>query len=436
MSDPTTRSMISTLRYDVREMAQNSSTLEFKVQTDAADLFFSPEDLTAMILKKLKMMAENHLNSTVTSAVIAVPPTFTDAQIKGTVKAAKIAGLNILRMPDEPEAAALGHHLHFWEDCGEYDFYGNEQCNIVLYGIQETGSDLSILEIDHGLFEVKASIHSDRTPDSFRYLPTIIQNSMNYLGTGSSSALIGSVERLLKDASLSKQEIHGILVTGDQNLISKAEKFLEGYFGTLKAITSLDFSNDEAVVRGAALLGDALRPRHVEWDGCRMTLDVLQLSIGVEASNGTFHTIVPNDIVIPTRRTRIISTVFDNQDKVVINIWEGQRSIANRNRLLGTLQLKGIAPRPRGVPKIELSLEVDVNRVFSATARELQSDNENRGQLIVRARKSSYTEDTIRAIFEDAETFREEDARWIKGLSDFGSDKYKDGGKNFCILVR
>ncbi|PVH73511.1 HSP70-domain-containing protein [Cadophora sp. DSE1049] len=427
-SDPAIQQKIAGLHYHVVERGgNNNGMVDIKVQTADGDQFFSPEDITAMILKRLKTMAESHLNTTVTSAVIAVPSYFTDMQRKSTEHAASKAGLNVLRLIDEPEAAVLGHHLNLWEDCEEHDFYGNEECNIVVYDIQETESDLTLLEIDHGWFEIKASVHSDRCSGLIRYLPTAIQSPLKSLGLGSSATLVKSIERLLGDAKLSKQKIHGILVTGDLTLIVGAQKVLEAYFRNLTVITSPDFSNNEAIVRGTAIQGDALRPRHAEWDGCTMTLDVLQLSIGIEASNGTFHNVIRNNVVIPTRKSKIVSTIFDNQEKVMINVWEGQRPIANKNRLLGTLKLIGISPRPKGVPTIEVSLEVDANRVLRATARELQSDNENRGELVVRARKSNYKQEIVQTIFEDAEKFREEDELWIEEHSDLDSDEYEDG---------
>ncbi|KAH7418535.1 heat shock protein 70 family [Cadophora sp. MPI-SDFR-AT-0126] len=435
LSDPTVRGKVARLPYDVVERGNSNDSLDIRIKSTNGDHFYSPEVLTAMILKQLTTMAEIHLNATVTDAVIAVPPKYTDKQRKATENAANIAGLNVLHMPDEPEAAVLGHRLDFWEDCGGSDFYVIEECNIVVHDIQETESYVTLLDMNYG--KTKPSVHYDRGSGLIRYLPAMIQNSLDFLGIGPSATLIKAVERLLWDAKLSKQKIHGFLVTGDPSLIADSQKVLETYFKNLTSITSPDFSNDEAIVRGAAMEGNALRLKHTEWDdGCTISYDVLELSIGVEASNGTFHTVLRENALMPTRKVRLVSTIFDNQEKVVINIWEGQRMIASKNRLLGTLELAGISPRPKGVPRIEVGFEVDQNRVFRATARELQSDNENRGELVVRPRKSNYTEEIIQAIFEDAEKFREEDALWIEELSDHDLDEYEDGKGQFGILVR
>ncbi|KAK0124619.1 ATPase with role in protein import into the ER, variant 2 [Cadophora gregata] len=435
-SDPAVQSRIAALHYEVVQRGYSNGSLDIKAQTANGDQFFSPEDITAMILSRLKTMAETYLDTTVTSAVVAVPSYFTDTQRTATREAAKIAGLDIFSMIDEPIAAAFGHRLDLWDGlCDEPDFYESKICNVVVYDIQETEWDLTLLEIDRGVFELKTTVHNDQGRGLLGYLPTMIQSPLKFLGIDSSAPLISSTEGFLKALQLRKQDIHSILVTGDPKLISEAQRVLEGYFTNVEAITNPDFSNDEAVVRGVALRGAAFRLSQEEWDGCSMTIDVLHLSMGIEASNGTFHTIIRNGTAIPNRKSTIVTTTFDNQEKVVVNVWEGQRLISNKNRLLGTLELTGISPRPKGLPRIEVSLEVDANRILRATARDLQSDNENWAEFIVKARKSNYTEEILRSLLNEAGKFREEDELWAEKLSRIDSDKSEDGRENSVILV-
>lgn len=160
------------------------------------------------------------------------------------------------------------------------------------------------------------------------------------------------------------------------------------------------------------------------------------MSMGIEARNGMFCTIVLNGTVIPTRKSINVSTTFDNQEKVVINIWEGQRLIANKNRLMGTLELAGLSPRLRGVPDIEVSLEIDANMIVRAIAREVGSENENRVEFVLKSLKGHYMEEVVNEMYDDAERFYEEDSLSVENLVRAVTGEHGDGTEENGILVR
>ncbi|KAL5326498.1 hypothetical protein ACEPPN_004184 [Leptodophora sp. 'Broadleaf-Isolate-01'] len=422
-SDPLIKQKIASLRYEVAEKSGSDGTPEIKIRSEDGETSYSPEYITSIILTHLKTMAENHLNTTIKSAVITVPTYFNDSQRQAVKAAGGIAGLDVLRRANEPTAAAIAHRLDLWGDCGEgHDFYGGgqEECNFVIYDIQETESDLTLLNSDRGVFEVKASTHNNRNGESrpkylkaVEYLPANMQTQLNKLGIGSSGKHVQSVEKLLADASWEKEGINGILVTGNPSLAADAQRVLGRFFDCAKILTSSRFPTDQAIY-----------------------VDATHLSMGIEARNGMFCTIVLNGTVIPTRKSINVSTTFDNQEKVVINIWEGQRLIANKNRLMGTLELAGLSPRLRGVPDIEVSLEIDANMIVRAIAREVGSENENRVEFVLKSLKGHYMEEVVNEMYDDAERFYEEDSLSVENLVRAVTGEHGDGTEENGILVR
>lgn len=259
---------IASLRYEVAEKSGSDGTPEIKIRSEDGETSYSPEYITSIILTHLKTMAENHLNTTIKSAVITVPTYFNDSQRQAVKAAGGIAGLDVLRRANEPTAAAIAHRLDLWGDCGEgHDFYGGgqEECNFVIYDIQETESDLTLLNSDRGVFEVKASTHNNRNGESrpkylkaVEYLPANMQTQLNKLGIGSSGKHVQSVEKLLADASWEKEGINGILVTGNPSLAADAQRVLGRFFDCAKILTSSRFPTDQAIVCGAALQGASI----------------------------------------------------------------------------------------------------------------------------------------------------------------------------------
>ncbi|KAG4433825.1 hypothetical protein IFR05_010707 [Cadophora sp. M221] len=442
-SDPAIKKVIESLPYEVVEKSSSNGSLEIKIRSDDGHLAYSPEYITSMILTHLKTMAQNYLNTTIKSAVITVPTYFSDSQRQIVKAAGWISGLDVLRIANEPSAAAIAHRLDLWEDCGgDHAFYGGqEECNFLIYDIQETESDLTLLNSDRGVFEVKESAHHNveshsRYLKSVQYLPAIMRSQLNKIGIGTSGKLLQVVKRLLANANLDKTMIDGILVTGNPTLAADAQRILGTYFGSKKIITSSKFPTDQAIVCGAAMQGALISESWPNYEG--QFMDVTHLSMGIEAGNGVFHTIVQNGTVIPTRKSINVSTTFDNQEKVVINIWEGQRLIANKNRLMGTLELAGLSPRLKGVPDIEVTLEVDANRILRAFAREVKNagENENRVEFVLKSLKSLYVEEIVNAMYDDAKRFDEEDSLAVEKILQTATGEHGDGREEFGVLVR
>ncbi|KAH7360946.1 Hsp70 protein-domain-containing protein [Rhexocercosporidium sp. MPI-PUGE-AT-0058] len=375
-SDPATQKKIEELPYDVVEKTDSNGTLEIKIQSDSGEMTFSPEHIASTILTKLKQMAEIHLNSTIKSAVVTVPTYFSDSQRQAVKAAGRLARLNTLHTINESTAAAIAHRLDLWERWEgdlDPDFFasGKLEFNFVIYDVQETESDLTLLNSDHGLFEVKGTVHRDSVGGScpvyinaLRYLHTIMQTqlgSLGKIGIGSWRDLLQDIEQLLTDARLNKEEIHGILVTGNPSLAADAQRVLGACFNHKKLITSSEIPINQAI---------------------------------------------------------------------------GQRLIANKNRLMGTLELTGLSPRPRGVPDIEVSLEVDANRIMRAIAREVRSKDERETGFVLRAMQSLYTRDIVRALYEDAEKFRGEDLPFLEDLPQTNEDEYDDEREVCGIVVK
>ncbi|KFY30456.1 hypothetical protein V494_08155 [Pseudogymnoascus sp. VKM F-4513 (FW-928)] len=358
--DPEIQEAIKELRYDVVDV--NGSPV-IKIGTESDYIGYTPENITSFILKKLKDMAEVQLKTTIKHATINVPSDFDEYQIQATKDAAEASELNVIRI--FPVAKSIAHAYKLERNlCDENGRRAN--CTYILYDIREGESELTILESDYGVVDVIETVRDRQLRWSDFEAPVgVAQVQLKLPSKQRSERVFGIVEELLIEANIKKDDINGIVVTGDPSHISKVQGVLEAYFPGRKVFTPSGFEHDEAIVFGGALLGHELTEDLCP--GCGPPISVNPLGLGIETRSGGFLRVMRRTTVLPSRKTLSVSTSVDNQEEVIIKVLEGEREVAGKNRLLGTLQVSGIPRAPKGVPEIEVVFEVDYE-VLKATA--------------------------------------------------------------------
>ncbi|KXS14374.1 hsp70-like protein [Gonapodya prolifera JEL478] len=424
------------------------------VKVKGEDKTFAPEEVSAMVLQKMKEIAESYLGKKVTHAVVTVPAYFTDAQRQATRDAGTIAGLTVERIINEPTAAAIAYGL---------DKTGGER-NILVFDLGGGTFDVSLLSIEDGVFEVlatagdthlggedfdqrvvdhlakefKRKTKKDPTKDlramgklkrEAEKAKRALSNQMSvrieveslYDGQDLSETLtrakfeelnmdlfrktIKPVEQVMKDAGLGKHEIHDIVLVGGSTRIPKVVQLLEDFFNGKKA--SKGINPDEAVAYGAAVQGGILAGNDNETLGVVVLLDVCPLTLGIETTGGVMANIIPRNTQIPTKKSQIFSTAADNQPSVLIQVFEGERPMTKDNHHLGKFELSGIPPSPRGVPQIEVTFAIDVDGILRVTAHEKGSGKQE--SIQIKNDKGRLSEEEIDRMVREAEQFAEED---------------------------